>query len=254
MIIDSFDGTRLSVTEMGSGPPVLLLHGLFSSAEVNWIRYGTARRITEAGYRLILPDLRGHGASEAPADPARWPADVLAMDAEHLVAALGLDRDPDLVIGGYSLGARTTARLLVRGRIRPRAAILAGMGLEGLTDGTRRAAWFIRMIEGRGGWEKGSGEYVAERFMTANVALPDCMVHLLNAQADTPAEVLAALDLPVLVVAGAEDLDNGSAPDLARLLPDGRLAEIPGTHMGSVTRPELAGAIRDFLGGLAASR
>ncbi|MFN3371110.1 MAG: alpha/beta fold hydrolase [Sphingomonadaceae bacterium] len=251
MEIESFDGTRLQVAEMGSGPPVLLLHGLFSSAEVNWIRYGTARRIAEAGYRLILPDLRGHGRSEAPDDPARWPMDVLALDAEHLVRAL--DLGPDLVVGGYSLGARTTARLLARG-LRPRAAILAGMGLEGLTDGTRRAAWFIRMIEGRGGWEKGSGEYVAERFMTANVALPDCMIHLLKAQADTPADELAALDLPVLVVAGAEDRDNGSATNLARLLPRGRYAEIPGTHMGSVTRPELADAILAFLAEIGAAR
>jgi len=247
MEIESFDGTRLAVTDLGQGPPLLLLHGLFSSAEVNWIRYGTARRLVDAGYRLILPDLRGHGASEAPDDPMRWPADVLAMDAEHLVAALGLG--PDLVVGGYSLGARTVARLLGRG-LRPRAAILAGMGLEGLADGRRRADWFIRMIEGRGRWAKGSGEYVAERFMTAHVALPDCMIHLLSAQADTPADVLARFDLPILVVAGAEDRDNGSAPALAATLPRGRYAEIPGTHMGSVTRPELAEAMIEFLGGL----
>ncbi len=251
MEIDSFDGTRLTVTDMGSGPPLLLLHGLFSSADVNWVRYGTARRLAEAGWRPILPDLRGHGASGAPDDPARWPTDVLAMDAEHLVAALGLG--PDLVIGGYSLGARTVVRLLARG-FRPRAAILAGMGLEGLTNGSRRAAWFIRMIEGRGSWERGSGEYVAERFMTANVALPDCMIHLLSAQADTPPEVLAGFDLPILVVAGADDRDNGSAPDLAATLPQGRYAEIPGTHMGSVTRPELADAMIAFLDSLPPAR
>lgn len=249
MEIESFDGTRLAVTDMGEGPPLLLLHGLFSSAEVNWIRYGTARRLVDAGYRLILPDLRGHGASEAPDDPMRWPGDVLAMDAEHLIGALGLG--PGLVVGGYSLGARTAARLLARG-FRPRAAILAGMGLEGLTDGRRRADWFIRMIEGRGRWEKGSGEYVAERFMTANVAVPECMIHLLNAQADTPVSVLAGLDLPILVVAGAEDHDNGSAPALAATLPRGRHVEIPGTHMGSVTRPDLAEAMIDFLGELGA--
>jgi pimeloyl-ACP methyl ester carboxylesterase len=244
MDVASFDGTRLRVTEMGEGPPLLLLHGLFSSAAVNWVRYGTARRLADAGWRLILPDLRGHGRSATPAGPEGWPPDVLAMDAEAVIAALGLG--PDLVVGGYSLGARTTVRLLARGA-RPRAAILAGMGLEGIVDGARRAAWFIRMIEGRGQWEKGSGEYVAERFMTANIEAPEGMAHLLSGQQDTSATLLAAIDTPTLVVAGADDRDNGSAPALAAALAAARYVEIPGTHMGSVTRGELADAMVEFL-------
>ncbi len=44
-------GTRLAVHRLGSGRPVLLLHGLFSSADVNWIRYGTAQRLADAGSR-----------------------------------------------------------------------------------------------------------------------------------------------------------------------------------------------------------
>jgi len=132
-------------------PTILLLHGLFSSADTNWVRYGTARRLADAGYRVIMPDLRGHGQSPAPADPACWPPDVLAMDAEALIAHLALGRN--LVLAGYSLGARTVVRLLARGA-RPRAAILAGMGLSGITDGRPRADWFIRMIEGRGSWPR----------------------------------------------------------------------------------------------------
>ena len=53
--------------------------------------------------------------------------------------------------------------------------------------------------------------------------------------------------MPALVVCGAEDGDNGSAPDLAAALPDARYAEVPGTHMSSVTRPELGAAIVQFL-------
>ena len=86
---EAFDGTRLAYRELGDGRPVVLLHGLFSNGWTNWIRYGHAARIAEAGFRVILPDLRGHGDSEAPHDPARWPADILAEDGEALIAPLG---------------------------------------------------------------------------------------------------------------------------------------------------------------------
>ncbi len=244
-----FDGTRLHITEMGEGPAILLLHGLFSSADTNWIRYGTARRLAEAGYRVILPDFRGHGKSDAPADPAAWPADALALDIEALIAGLGLG--DDYVLGGYSLGARTVIRLLARGA-RPRAAIVAGMGLNGIVGGTERGQWFIRMIEGRGSWARGSGEFLAEAFMRASVKDPDAIIHLLRSQQTTAPEKLAGLHLPTLVVCGAEDRDNGSAPELAAALPRAIYAGIPGTHMGSVARPELAAAMLAWLARLPA--
>jgi pimeloyl-ACP methyl ester carboxylesterase len=244
MFATGFDGTRLHVTEMGEGPTLLLLHGLFSSAETNWIRYGTSRRLVEAGYRLIMPDFRGHGLSDVPTDPAAWPADVLAQDVEALIGQLGLGSD--YLLGGYSLGARTVVRLLARGA-RPRGAILAGMGLMGITGGQARSQWFIRMIEGRGSWPRGTGEFVAERFMKQSAKDPDAIIHLLRGQQSTAPDVLAGLDLPTLVVCGADDQDNGSAPELAAALPAAAYAEIPGNHMGSVTRPELAAAMIDWM-------
>jgi pimeloyl-ACP methyl ester carboxylesterase len=59
---------------------------------------------------------------------------------------------------------------------------------------------------------------------------------------------LAGVTMPTLVVAGAEDLDNGSAPTLAERLPDAHYVEVPGGHMSSVTKPELGAAIAAFLG------
>jgi pimeloyl-ACP methyl ester carboxylesterase len=247
MDFQGFDGTRLHVTIMGDGPPLLLLHGLFSNAETNWIRYGTAKRLADTGTRVIMPDFRGHGRSEAPTDPAAWPADVLARDIEALVDQLGLGTDH--VLGGYSLGARTVVRLLARGA-RPRGAIVAGMGLQGIVDGTSRSQWFIRMIEGRGTWARGTGEFVAETFMKQSVKDPDAIIHLLRSQQSTPIEALAGLNLPILLPCGVDDQDNGSAQALAAALPDATYAEIPGTHMASVTRPELVQVMIDWLGSL----
>ena len=239
-----FDDAPIHVTAMGKGPAVLLLHGLFSSADTNWVRYGTARRIVDAGFRLLMPDFRGHGKSASPTADAAWPVDVLSMDVETIIDQLRLG--PDFVLGGYSLGARTAARLLARG-LRPRAAIFAGMGLAGLTDANRRTAWFLRMIRGRGNWARGTGEFLAETFMKASVQAPECMIPLLEKQLDTPEAVLRAFEPPALVVAGADDHDNGSAPELARLLPDGRYREIPGNHMASVTKAELGAEMAAFL-------
>ena len=72
--IEGHGGARLAVHRMGAGRPVVLLHGLFSSAEVNWIKYGTAAALVEAGFEAIMPDLRAHGQSDAPHDPAASPA------------------------------------------------------------------------------------------------------------------------------------------------------------------------------------
>ncbi len=117
----------MAYRELGEGRPVVLIHGLFSNAWTNWIRYGHAARIAAAGFRVIMPDLRGHGDSAAPHDPAAYPPDILAADGEALLRHLGID-DHDL--GGYSLGARTVARMLARGA-RPRRACSRGWGCRG---------------------------------------------------------------------------------------------------------------------------
>ena len=71
--------------------------------------------------------------------------------------------------------------------------------------------------------------------------------HILRSQVATARADLDALDRPTLVVCGADDTDNGSAPDLAAVLPAATYAETPGTHMSSVTKPEFGQAIAAFL-------
>jgi pimeloyl-ACP methyl ester carboxylesterase len=70
---------------------------------------------------------------------------------------------------------------------------------------------------------------------------------LLGSVDDTSVEELRRITMPTLVVCGADDEDNGSAPALAEALPDATYAEVPGTHMSSVTRRELGEAIVRFL-------
>src|SRR5882762_10635351 len=77
---EGHDGAELAYREMGEGRPLVLIHGFFSTATVNWVRYGHAAKIAALGYRVVMPDLRGHGDSAKPHEPAAYPPDVLADD------------------------------------------------------------------------------------------------------------------------------------------------------------------------------
>ncbi len=58
---------------------------------------------------------------------------------------------------------------------------------------------------------------------------------------------LSAIRMPAAAICGAEDQDNGSAEELAAMLPDATYIEVPGSHMSSVTKPEMGEAIVGFL-------
>lgn len=244
----SFDGQRIAWHEQGEGRPIVLLHGLFSSGAMNWRKYGAAAEIAGAGYRVIMPDFRAHGESAAPHDAAAYPPDVLAMDVEALIAHLGLH---DFDLGGYSLGARTTVRLLVRG-LKPGRVVLGGMGLTGLTGGKARADFFLNVIAGvlAGGaasFKPGTADYAAASFMVQNHIDSEAVAHVLRSQQTTPVETLRTLETPVLVVCGVADQDNGSAAALAMELPNAAHLEIPGNHMSAVTKPDFGSAIAAWL-------
>jgi pimeloyl-ACP methyl ester carboxylesterase len=219
------------------------LHGLFSSGTMNWVKYGHADAIAAQGFRVIVPDLRAHGRSAKPHDPVAYPPDVLAHDATALIAHLGLT---DYDLGGYSLGGRTVARMLVDGA-RPRRAVIAGMGLSGLTDTAPRSAHFRHILDNLGSFDKFTPEWNAEAFLKTTHGDPVALRLLLGAQSDLTEAQIAAITVPTLVLTGADDRDNGSARALADLLGDATYVEVPGGHMSAVTKADLGRAIADFL-------
>lgn len=229
--------------EMGAagGRPVILIHGLFSNAFTNWVRYGHAGKLAAKGRRVIMPDLRAHGDSARPHDPAAYTHDILADDMLALVDHLGLAAG-EFDLGGYSLGARTTARMLVRGA-RPGRAMLAGMGLEGLLDLADRAGFFRTVLEGAGRHEKFSAEWMAEAFLKTTKGDAKALLLLLDHFPTVPREALAGFDMPIMVLTGSDDDDNGSARALADALPDATFVPVPGNHMSAVTQPEMGDAI-----------
>lgn len=240
---DSFDGQRLAWREIGDGRPVVLIHGFFSDAHTNWIRYGHAAAVAAAGFRVIMPDLRAHGSSAKPHDGAAYPPDVLMRDGFALIDHLGLT---DYDLGGYSLGARTTMRMLANGA-RPRRAILSGMGLTGVTKTEGRSDHFRNILTNLGSFRQGSPEWLAEAFLKTTKGDPVALLHILDTFVNTPEDQVRAVPMPVLVLQGDADDDNGSARALAEALPHATYREIPGTHMSAVLRPELGREIAAYL-------
>ncbi|MFV0645627.1 MAG: alpha/beta fold hydrolase [Sphingomonadaceae bacterium] len=241
----SFDGEKLAIHRTGAGHKVILLHGLFSDAQVNWIKFGHAQKLADAGFDVIIPDLRAHGQSAHPHDPAAYPADVLIQDVFSIVETLGLAPGSfDLV--GFSLGARTSARAVSEG-LAPRRLVLAGMGLEGLGGWDSRAAFFIDAIDRFDIITRDDPAFMARSFMKTQKVDRVAARLLLSSVSNSAAEELARITMPTLVLCGTEDRDNGDPEALARALPDAHLQWIPGTHMSSVTRPELGEALVNFL-------
>ncbi|MFN3389293.1 MAG: alpha/beta fold hydrolase [Allosphingosinicella sp.] len=237
------DGVELAWHELGEGRAVVLLHGLFSNAETNWLKFGHAAEIAARGFRVIMPDLRAHGRSAAPHAAEAYPPDVLAHDGLALIDHLKLT---DYDLGGYSLGGRTAVRMVVMGA-KPRRLIVAGMGLKGLLRTGGRSAHFRKILTGLGTHQRGSPEWLAEAFLKTTGGDAQALLPLLDSFVDSTEAELRAIAVPTLVVSGDEDQDNGPAGDLADLLPDARFVEVPGGHMSAVTKPELGRAIADFL-------
>lgn len=240
---ESLDGQRLAYRETGEGRPLVLIHGYFSNAWTNWIRYGHAALLADAGFRVIMPDLRAHGDSAKPHDPAAYPPDILADDGFALLRHLGLD---DYDLGGYSLGGRTTLRMLVRGAA-PRKAVLSGMGLRGIVDTAGRGSHFRHVLTNLGSFARGTPEWMTEAFLKTTGGDPEALLLILNSFVDTPALELPKIMTEILVVNGTEDHDNGSGDALAQALAHGSFAEIAGNHMNAVMKAELGQVIRDFL-------
>src|SRR4051794_31840791 len=106
----------LSCDEAGPGPAVVLLHG-FPLNRTMW-----AQQLTQVGtaYRVIAPDLRGHGSTPAPAGV--YTMDEMAGDVLETLDALGLN--VPVVLGGLSMGGYVALAAVARAPERFRALML----------------------------------------------------------------------------------------------------------------------------------
>jgi pimeloyl-ACP methyl ester carboxylesterase len=221
--VTAADGTRLHVIELGpaDGPVVLAAHGFASSATGNWITTGWERPLTDAGYRFVAFDLRGHGESGRPSDPSDYRLTTLADDALRVLDAVGAERAHWL---GYSLGARIGLEVA---RQTPDRLITLNLGGAASSDPPPER--LIAMAD-----QLGLDDPALRAFAS-------------GVSADAPPVLDAPLDIPTLVVAGSNDDIAVDAEQLAARL-GARFVEIPGrTHANAVTSRAFKDAVLENL-------
>ncbi len=251
---------RLHVEVEGAGPVVLLMHGLGGSAR-NW---GPQVRALRSRYRVVRFDTRGHARSEAPSAPESYAPEAFVADVGRVLDQVGATR---AMVGGLSMGAGIALRFALAHPERVTALVLAAF--PGSRDGAGFAAValaFADAIERRGLEAAGAefvwgddsrldsaGRLVRQGFLEhPSHALAWTLRKLVATQAsvDELAPALARLDVPALVIVGAEDRGSRapSAP-LAQVLPRARLVVIPGAgHVVNLQAPkEFNAALLEFL-------
>ena len=239
------DGAPLAYREAGSGRPLILLHGYLGTGS-HWLDQGPADTLAAHGFRLVLPDLRGHGSSAGSGVVPAYPPDVLADDGLALIEHLGLGPG-QYDLGGYSLGGRIVVRMLACGA-RPGRAVVAGQGLakvSGPQGGGETQRALAAIVAGvaldPGSPAAGIAQWVAQTGVD-----PRAMLDVFGSLVPTPEDVLRRITVPTLVVIGDRD-ERSDADALAALLPAGRYARVPGDHGGAFAAPELGAAMTAFL-------
>lgn len=122
-VVDADDGVPIAVRDVGTGAPVLMIHGWGLSSEV-WDRQ--IHTLLRSGRRVLAMDLRGHGDSDAPYGD--YGIDRLAGDAASVLAGVGQEVD----VVGWSIGGLVGVRLADRHPdLVGRLVLVASQGVAG---------------------------------------------------------------------------------------------------------------------------
>ena len=239
------DGVRLHYEVDGPerGLPLVAVHGFASDYRLNWVGSRWQETLTNAGFRVVGLDCRGHGHSDKPHEEAAYAVDIMARDVVRLLDELDI---PSAAYLGYSMGARIGLEVVLDFPDRITRAVLGGIGAAGAIDSAGAIAHALRAGEP-------TDDPVAQtfyRFASSRPindlqALAACITGL---QPDANPRRLAAIKAPILIVVGENDDIAHGAPELVELIPTARLITISGRdHMSAVTSREFKQAALDFL-------
>ncbi len=243
----SADGLSIAYDSIGSGFPVLLVHGFASSRLQNWKATGWYETLSRAGYRVLALDLRGHGESDKPTDPAAYAH--LTMMNDILAVCDAADVGEAHLIG-YSMGGHLGLNVLMEHPEVLKRLVVGGVG-EAYLKGAfaRRFAIADALLEPDRSritdpvlrtFRDFAGQPGKDR-----TALAACMRG--ERRFYTPAE-LAHSTRPTLVVCGENDAISEPPGPLAAALKDGRAVTVPRRdHMSAVGDKVTKEAVLAFL-------
>jgi non-heme chloroperoxidase len=245
------EGVRIAYDDVGSGAPIVLLHGFGANRRLNWRLTGWYETLTAAGYRVIAFDARGHGQSDKPADVEAYRPEGIAGDAIRLMNHLDIRKAS---LFGYSMGGRNAAWLLAHHPGRFASVVIGGTGLNllGPADAKR--------------WANRGYALTADNEKTESLAIPALvpLYHratrrggrmgalaacLLGAFPSMGAREFSRVRVPTLVACGSKDTLAGSPIPLAASIPGAKAVVLPGrTHLSAITDSFFKGAVVGFLG------
>lgn len=249
----SANDIRIRYDDFGSGPPVFLTHG-FSATGSMW----EPQRAALADYRLITWDMRGHGHTEAPEDPAQYSSELTVTDMKAIMDSLGVDR---AVVGGLSLGGVMSMHFYATYPEMVRALVIADSGPGFRSEGPRKE--WNDFCEQRATEleEKGLDALVnpsaeVQRAKTEHQSAPG-IAHAargMMAQSGTRLmDLLPEIEVPTLVIVGDRDEPFlGAANYMTKKIPGARLEIIEDAgHASNIDQPEAFNAVLlDFLASL----
>lgn len=218
-------GYRIHYQAFGDGPAVVLLHG-YPMWGGRWIDRGYVDRLQHR-FRIIVPDLLGHGDSDKPHDPASYGNPNMAADVR---AVLDSERVGAAHVWGYSWGTMVAENLAAGSPDRVVSLVLGGFPV-GL-DAAQRAALadaageFPATIEDYfADWPpQVAGVFIARNDFAAMTAVKQAMYEFPT----TVAELQAAAH-PTLAYCGADDIYLKLCQQQARKL-FCHLETVPGDH------------------------
>lgn len=239
-LFTSFDGTKIHYDVIGQGKPVVLLHGFITNGE-SWKRAPVRQALADAGFKVVTLDLRGNGRSDRPHAAAAYRDNAELRDVTVLMQHLGLT-NYDVV--GYSRGAILTAKLLTIDK-QVRRAVMGGISVDFSDPNWYRRKNFYEALT-----RPGSHPELQPAVEYAKKSGADTVVlaRLQEFQPVTSRAELGKIRVPVLVVNGDRDRDNGDPQTLVDAIPGSRLVVVPGDHGGATRTPEFAQAVVEFLG------
>ncbi|MBS1751066.1 MAG: alpha/beta hydrolase [Bacteroidetes bacterium] len=235
--ISSFDGTKIYYESRGIGKPVLLVHGFIVNSNM-WKSAHVYTDLVNAGYRVVLIDLRGNGKSDRPQDSTAYDNDAEAKDIMLLMNHLKIKQYSAI---GYSRGSIITARLMVLDK-RVKTAVFGGMGIDFTNPDWPRRIMFYNALKGDNVPElQATMDYITRQGLDRKA-----LMWMQRSQPSTPQKVLAKMQQPVLIACGDKD-ETASASALAKLFRNATFKIVPGDHGAASRTPEFSSAVLDFL-------
>jgi pimeloyl-ACP methyl ester carboxylesterase len=245
---------------VGAGPTIVLVHGFACSYESNWGQSGWIDFLVALGRTVIGLDIRGHGESGKPRDPAAYDLRLMAGDVLAVMDAAGA---PHADLMGYSMGGTIAMELMVHAPERFNSVIVGGMGMVTTPVPPEDTAAIVAALATDDVSNISHPKALAQRqFAESRTHDPNSLATLdpdmkalaaclatFHPQLDKVAKgALERAQLPLLTVVGEKDGLLVDAQRLSEIVPDAELVVLAGEdHASAVSAPAYKDAVAAFL-------